>query len=201
MAGIILVSTAYLPPVTYFSLISAADEVLIEREENYIKQTYRNRCYILSANGPHTLSVPILAGSFHKTAIKDIRIDYSKRWQQVHLRAMTAAYKSSPYFEFYFERVEQIISSNHDFLLDLNMELLSMAAKTLRIDTPIRYTTHFEPVTAKPNDFRYTVTPKKKEQEEYREYLQVFQHGKGFVPGLSIADLIFNMGPDSYQYL
>lgn len=201
MAGKILVSTAYLPPVTYFSLLSAANEVLIEREENYIKQTYRNRCYILSANGPHILSVPVLAGSFHKTAVKDIRIDYSKRWQQVHLRAMTAAYNSSPYFEFYFERFEQIISASHVFLLDLNMELISMAGKTLRIDTPVTYTTHFEPVTTISTDFRYTFTPKKKEQGEYREYLQVFQHGKGFVPGLSIADLIFNVGPDSYQYL
>lgn len=201
MAGRILVSTAYLPPVTYFSLLSAADEVLIEREENYIKQTYRNRCYILSANGPHILSVPVLTGSSHKTTVKDIRIDYSKRWQQVHLRAMTAAYNSSPYFEFYFESFEQIISAGHDFLLDLNMELISLAGKTLRIDTPITYTTHFEPSTANPGDFRYTVTPKKKDQREFREYLQVFQHGNGFVPGLSIADLIFNMGPDSYQYL
>jgi len=201
MAGKILVSTAYLPPVTYFSLLSAADEVLIEREENYIKQTYRNRCYILSASGPHILSVPVLTGSFHKTAVKDIRIDYSKRWQQIHLRAMTAAYNSSPYFEYYFESFEQIISASPDFLLDLNMELISVACKSLRIDTPITYTTHFEPVTTRTADFRYTFTPKKKEQGEFREYLQVFQHGKGFVPGLSIADLIFNMGPDSYQYL
>ncbi len=92
MAGKILVSTAYLPPVEYFSLISRADEVLIEREENYLKQTYRNRCYILSAHGPQLLSVPVYLGSLHKTPVKDIRIDYSKRWQQVHLRAMTASY-------------------------------------------------------------------------------------------------------------
>ncbi|HBH85085.1 MAG: hypothetical protein A2X05_07890 [Bacteroidetes bacterium GWE2_41_25] len=201
MAGKILVSTAYIPPVAYFSLLSSADEVLIEREENYVKQTYRNRCYILSANGPHILSVPVLIGSFHKTAVKDIRIDFSKRWQQVHLRAMIAAYRSSPYFEYYFDKFEQIIAVDHEFLLDLNMEFILLISNILRIDTPITYTTHFEPVTAKPADFRYTYTPKKPEQVEYREYMQVFQYGKGFVPGLSIADLIFNMGPDSYQYL
>ena len=123
MAGKILVSTAYLPPVEYFSLIHNADEVLIEREENYLKQTYRNRCYILSAHGPQVLSVPVYLGSFHKTPVKDIRIDYSKRWQQVHLRAMTASYRSSPFFEFYFEEIEKIISKNHEFLIDLNTEL------------------------------------------------------------------------------
>ncbi|EFK96299.1 WbqC-like protein family, partial [sediment metagenome] len=117
IAGKILVSTAYLPPVAYFSMLFYADEVLIENKENYVKQTYRNRCYILSANGPQLLSVPVLLGSFHKTNIKDIRIDYTKRWQQVHLRAMTSSYRSSPYFEYYFDRIEKIISTNHEFIL------------------------------------------------------------------------------------
>lgn len=201
MADKILVSTAYLPPVTYFSLLSDADEALIEKEENYIKQTYRNRCYILSANGLQILSVPVLMGSLHKTAVKDIRIDYSKRWQQVHLRAMIAAYKSSPYFDYYFDRIEQIISADYEFLVDLNMELISLFINVLQINTRILYTAHFVPVTTEPTDFRYTLSPKRIEQREYREYRQVFQYGKGFVAGLSIADLVFNMGPDSYQYL
>jgi hypothetical protein len=201
MAGNILVSTSYLPPVIYFSLISDAEEVLIEKEENYIKQTYRNRCYILSANGPHILSIPVLLGSFHKTAVKDIRIDYSKRWQQVHLRAIIAAYKSSPYFEFYFDRIEQIISINHSFLLDLNMELILLIINILKINLQVSYTTSFEPAAENPHDLRYALTPKKNIHYKNREYLQVFQSENGFVPGLSIADLIFNIGPDSYQYL
>jgi hypothetical protein len=201
MAGKILVSTAYLPPVAYFCMIADAVEALIEKEENYIKQTYRNRCYILSANGPHILSVPVLHGSLNKTAVKDIRIDYSKRWQQVHLRAMIAAYNSSPYFEFFFDKIEQIISSDHEFLIDLNMELISFINKVLKINTLIAYTSHFEPITSKSGDFRYTLSPKKNEHMEYRAYQQVFKHGNGFVPGLSIVDLIFNMGPDAYLYL
>jgi hypothetical protein len=201
MAGKILVSTAYLPPVEYFSLISGAKEVLIEKEENYKKQTYRNRCYILSANGPHILSVPVLLGSFHRTAVKDIRIDYSKRWQQVHIRAMVSAYKSSPYFEFYFDRIEQIISANHSFLLDLNMELLLAMIEVLKIDPKISHTTIFNPDAGEPDDFRYTLTPKKSVSREFREYTQVFSHVAGFVAGLSIADLVFNMGPDSNHYL
>jgi len=201
MAGKILVSTAYLPPVEYVSLISRADEVLVEREENYLKQTYRNRCYILSAHGPQFLSVPVYLGSLHKTPVKNIRIDYSKRWQQVHLRAMTASYNSSPYFEFYFEKVEKIISVNHNFLLDLNMELTNSVLEILKMNKPISYTTNFEPVSDMENDFRYKITPKEESPFTLKEYCQVFNNGESFVPGLSIIDLLFNVGPDAVDYL
>jgi hypothetical protein len=201
MTGKILVSTAYLPPVSCFSLISRADEVLIEKEENYIKQTYRNRCYILSANGIQILSVPVRLGSFHKTPLKDIRIDYSRRWQQVHLGALKAAYKSSPYYEYYFDDIEKIITANHDFLLDLNMELTLFILKSLKISTTVKFTSHFEPVTEDPADFRYILSPKNEFRMEYREYYQVFSSRFGFKPGLSIADLIFNAGPDASGFL
>ncbi|MDO9340910.1 MAG: WbqC family protein [Bacteroidales bacterium] len=201
MAGKILVSTAYLPPVEYVSLISRADEVLVEREENYLKQTYRNRCYILSAHGTQLLSVPVFLGSLHKTPVKDIRIDYSKRWQQVHTGAMTASYNSSPYFEFYFENIEKTISKNHEFLLDLNMELIETLLEILKMKKTISYTTNFEPVGEMENDFRYKITPKEESPFTLKEYYQVFNNGEGFVPGLSIIDLVFNMGPEAVDYL
>ena len=201
MAGKILVSTAYLPPVEYFSIISQADETFIEREENYLKQSYRNRCYILSSHGSQLLSVPVYLGSLHKTLVKDIRIDYSKRWQQVHLRAMTASYNSSPYFEFYFESIEKIISKNQEFLLDLNMELINSVLNILKVRKPISYTTVFEPDAGKEYDFRYKITPKGKSHFAAKEYLQVFNNVESFVQGLSIIDLIFNMGPDAVDYL
>lgn len=201
MAGKILVSTAYLPPVEYVSLISRADEVLVEREENYLKQTYRNRCYILSAHGTQLLSVPVFLGSLHKTPVKDIRIDYSKRWQQVHTGAMTASYNSSPYFEFYFENIEKTISKNHEFLLDLNMELIETLLEILKMKKTISYTTNFEPVGEMENDFRYKITPKEESPFTLKEYYQVFNNGEGFVPDLSIIDLVFNMGPEAVDYL
>jgi len=201
MAGTILVSTAYLPPVEYFSVISRADEAFVEREENYLKQTYRNRCYILSAHGPQLLSVPVYSGSLHKTPVKDIRIDYSKRWQQVHLRAMTASYNSSPYFEFYFENIEKIISKNHEFLLDLNTQLTESVLAILKMKKTIFYTTNFEPVGDLENDFRYKIIPKEESHFPVKEYYQVFDKGEGFITGLSIIDLVFNMGPDAVDYL
>ena len=197
----ILISTAYLPPVEYFSQILRADEIFVEKEENYLKQTYRNRCYILSAHGTQLLSVPVYLGSLHKTPVKEIRIDYSKRWQQVHLRAMTASYNASPYFEFYFENLERIISKNHEFLLDLNMALLESVLEILKIKKRLSYTTYFEPIGDNTNDFRYKITPKKESAVTAIKYLQVFDNGGGFVPHLSIIDLIFNMGPEAGDYL
>jgi hypothetical protein len=201
MGGIILVSTAYLPPLEYISLISQADEVLVELEENYLKQSYRNRCYILSAHGPQLLSVPVCLGSQHKTPLKEIRIDYSKRWQQVHLRAMTASYSSSPYFQFYFENIEKIISKKPDFLIDLNMELTETVLKILKLNIRLTQTTHFESVGEAANDFRYKISPKKKSQFIVKEYMQVFNTFNRTDHRLSIIDLVFNMGPEALDYL
>jgi len=201
MPGNIIVSSAYLPPSEYFSAILHADKVLIEREENYLKQSYRNRCYILSSHGAQLLTVPIYLGSQHKTAIKEIRIDYSKRWQQVHLRAFTAAYNSSPYFQFYFENIEKIISKKTDFLLDLNMELTESVLKMLNYKKKLSYTSYFEPVEKSENDFRYKISPKEDSYFIMREYQQVFKMDDKFTRGLSILDLIFNMGPESTYYL
>jgi len=201
MAGKILVSTAYLPPIEYFSLISGADEVIIEREENYVKQSYRNRCYVLSSHGRQPLSVPVYLGSQHKTPVKDIRIDYSKRWQQVHLRTMIASYNSSPYFEYYFEALEKVISVKNVFLLDLNTELTKIVSEILKINTKISYSTIFVPPGETENDFRYNISPKIESQFSIKKYSQVFNNGRDFVSELSILDLIFNMGPEAVNYL
>ncbi len=201
MAGKVLISTAYLPPLEYISAISGADELFIEKEENYLKQSYRNRCYILSAHGPQILTVPVYLGSVHKTLIKDIRIDYSKRWQQVHLRAMKASYNSSPFFEFYFETFEKLITTDHEFLLDLNIALTESVLQILKLKTGICLTDSFEPAVSKPYDFRYSISPKKTTSYNSKRYLQVFDNGNGFIPNLSIIDLIFNTGPESVKYL
>jgi hypothetical protein len=201
MSGNILVSTAYLPPVEYFSVISQADEITVEKEENYVKQTYRNRCYILSAHGIQLLSVPVYLGSLHKTPVKDIRIDYSKRWQQVHLRAITAAYGSSPYYEFYFENIEKIILKNHGFLIDMNMELTLSVLEMLKIRKVVLYTSEYEPAVNKENDFRYRISPKTESYFTPKEYIRVFDPDKNFDKDFSILDLVFNKGPEAAGYL
>jgi hypothetical protein len=204
MAEKYLLSTAYFPPVHYMALVSHSDEILIEKEENNLKQTYRNRCIILSASGPHVLSVPVLLGSFHKTALKDLKIDYSKRWQKIHLRGITSSYKSSAYYLYYSEMIEKVISGNHKFLIDLNNAALETIIRITGLPANVSYTTTFEPVINKDYDFRYLITPKKKilhHSFTFNEYSQVFENKSGFVPGLSILDLIFNAGPDSADHL
>jgi|WetSurMetagenome_2_1015567.scaffolds.fasta_scaffold01867_2 hypothetical protein len=197
----LLISSAYLPPVEYLALIAGADEILIEREENYLKQSYRNRCYILSAHGLQSLTVPVYQGSIHKTPLKDIRIDYSKRWQPVHLGALTAAYSSSPYFQFYFENIEKILSKRTEFLLDLNSELLEAILGMIKIKVSVKYTDHFEPVGKAENDYRYSISPKKQILFPVRDYTHVFSCPEELSARLSAIDLIFNMGPGSNDYL
>ncbi len=197
----VCLSTAYLPPSEYFASIADYDEVLIEREENYLKQTYRNRCYILSANGIQQLSVPVLLGSFHKTPVRDIRIDYSKRWQQVHLRALMSAYGSSPFFIYYYETIREIIVENHIYLLDLNTELLEVILKMIRLDKKVAYTNVFRPVEGNSNDLRYSISPKQTSKYSPGKYQQVFESGLPVSPKLSILDILFNAGPETKTYL
>ena len=201
MPGNVLLSTAYFPPAEYFARIADAEAVLIEKEENYLKQSYRNRCYLLSASGPQSLTVPVYLGSIHKTPVKDIRIDYSKRWQQVHLGALVSAYGSSPFFLYYYEAIEKIILRSPEFLLDLNMELLISVIKMINLEAEITYTTEFIPDIGAENDFRYRISPKKKSDYQTKTYTRVFNTEEGSYWRLSIIDLLFNMGPDTISYL
>lgn len=204
MAERILLSSAYFPPVHYIALIAAARTVFIEKEENYIKQTYRNRCEIISSNGLISLTVPVLLGSFHKTCMKESSIDHSKRWQNIHLRALISSYKSSPYFEYYFDLIEKVILKNHKYLLDLNMHSLHTVLEILKIDRQVNYTEYFEKPEERDDDFRYEITPKKKIKDGvflFENYAQVFDNKWGFKEMLSILDPIFNLGPDCPAYL
>jgi hypothetical protein len=148
----------------------------------------------------NTLSVPIKKGSQKKALIRDVSIDYSKRWQQIHLRALTSAYNRSPYFLFYFEDIEKILLKNHGYLLDLNNNLLETCLEILKINKCITYTSTYLQAGSSENDFRYNISPKSVSGYQCRKYIQVFSQD-GFIPRLSILDLIFNQGPESSEYL
>lgn len=204
MADELLLSTAYFPPAGYMSLIACSMGVRIEREENYHKQTWRNRCLVMSANGPLPLVVPVLRGSFHKTAIRDLRIDNSRRWKELHLRGIVSGYAAAPFFEFYFDLISAVLSKTHPFLLDLNSEALEAVCRATGIDVPVGYTDRYEPEGTRENDYRYRITPKKpSEIPGYRDlpYTQVFGEKQGFVPGLSIIDMLLNNGPGTRALL
>ncbi|MBO7523399.1 MAG: WbqC family protein [Bacteroidales bacterium] len=193
MSEHILLSTAYLPPIEYIWHILNSESASIETEENYPKQTYRNRCKILTSNGVLSLSIPVHTGDGPKTVVKDIRIDDTKRWRQNHLRALRSAYSSSPFFLYYFDDFEKIISSDIDYLLDLNMSLLELILKIIKIDTPILKTSSFVAPEESANDLRYSISPKKESSFIYPTYTHTFETNKE-IEGLSIIYMIFNVG-------
>ncbi|MRR24508.1 hypothetical protein EG830_16165, partial [bacterium] len=200
----LLLSTAYFPPASYFSLIARSTKVLIEREENYHKQTWRNRCLILGPNGPLPLVIPVQRGSFHKTAIRDLRIDNARRWRDLHLRGINSAYAAAPFFEFYIDVISGVISKPHTWLLDLNSEALDAVCGAIGLNIQAGYTDHFEPEGSMEKDYRYTITPKKEIRVPgIRDipYTQVFGERYGFTPGLSIIDMILNNGPGTRALL
>jgi hypothetical protein len=201
MPGKVLLSTAYLPPLEYFSAIRLSDEVEIELEESYHKQTYRNRCYIQSPNGIQILTVPVYEGSFRRIALKDIRIDYSKRWQQVHLRALEAAYRVTPYYEFYIDAISNILLSGPELLIDLNNQLLMIIMSDLGFSKKISYSRHFEPVSKNNPDLRYSIAPKRISSYVPKKYRQTNTSDGLLSAQLSVLDLLFNMGPEAPAFL
>jgi hypothetical protein len=194
----VLLSTAYFPPAEYFCLIAHSSKVLIEKQENYVKQTYRNRCRIIGANGPLMLTVPVLRGSFHKTPLRDLRIDNSRRWRELHLRSITSAYATAPFYEYYFDTVSAVIRKPFSFLLDLNAEALSAMTEVIGIKRETAFTEEYLPEGTFRGDYRYLITPKKPSPAVgYKDmpYMQVFAERFGFSPGLSIIDVLLNNGP------
>jgi hypothetical protein len=200
----LILSTAYFPPVSYFQLLANHRKVYIEAWENYTKQTYRNRCIIYAANGKLALSVPVIRGSFHKVMVKDLKIDNSKQWQRTHLRAIKAAYSSSAFYEFYIDEIRAKLESRFDYLVDLNLELTGLVSLMIGIDPVLTLTKSFTAVYSTGADNRYNITPKSSPADpgkSFEPYFQVFGIEHGFIPNLSILDLLFNMGPESLTYI
>lgn len=197
-------STAYFPPIQYFAYMVNSGKIIIETHENYLKQSYRNRCRVLTPNGIQTLSVPVERGSFHKVALKDLKIDYSKPWQRDHIRALKTAYNSSAFYEFMKYEVEKCIKHKHTFLLDLNMSIIHMLNNLLDLELIYSLSDKFIRESPEILDLRDSIHPKKENEEFTRlqtPYFQVFGTPENFAPDLSILDLMFNIGPESSIYL
>jgi len=203
----LLLNTAYLAPIDYYSQILHAEDVYIEANENYLKQSYRNRCEIYGANGKLPLSIPIVKVSGSKMPIRDVRIDNSTSWKRIHLTSIESAYRSSPFYEYYSEEIFTIISNSYNFLFDLNFILLTTILSLIEINKDINltksytYMDEFEGL-----DSREYFHPKhqrrlSKDHSDNINYHQVFKEKHGFISGLSIVDLIFNKGPESEEYL
>ena len=198
-----LFSTAYFPPISYVAAMLDKPVVLVEQYETFPKQTYRNRAVVATANGLLPLSVPVVRTNGNHTYTKDMDICYNENWTAKHWRAIESAYNSSPYFLYYKDDVEAILNKKHRTLLELNMHILAFVFKKLKVTKEIILSTDFVTAGAGADieDYRNRFSPKNKEIIQLSPYDQVFEDRFGFVPNLSILDLLFNMGPDSLGYL
>ncbi len=199
----LLLPTSYFPNIKYFRLISEYNEIEIEIYEHFPKQTYRNRCEILGANGIMSLIVPVLRGRTGKIFTKDIKISYINNWQKQHFQSLKSAYASAPFYEHYIADIESLFIIKPKFLIELNQKILHIISKLLSFDKKIDFTDDFRNLNnADYIDFRFEFSPKLKEDNSIKnKYIQVFSDRFDFVPNLSILDLIFNLGPESRNYL
>ncbi|MGF7075894.1 WbqC family protein [Mucilaginibacter sp. 3215] len=192
----------YLPPVDYFvQLNTYKPDILIEREEHFPKQTYRNRANIYSPDGVLALVVPVIKGSKNHTKVKDVKISYDFMWQRLHWQSLQACYRRSAYFEFYEDDFAPFYEKQITYLFDYNQELLSLLLKLAKIKTELNYTNEYQAEYPNLHDFRFSIHPKKESEMQQKPYFQVFEDRKGFMKNLSIIDLLFNQGPQTVNYL
>jgi hypothetical protein len=196
--------SAFFPPVQQIAHISCHSEITIEQNDTYSKQSFRNRLQIAGPNGIQNLSIPVEKPFGSKTKMKDIVIKNTTDWQTNMFRSIRTAYKNSPFYEFYIDDFIPFFEQKFDYLIDLNLDVLSKILKTLEIETSIEVSKEY--IHECKNDYREIVHPKpqfRKPDSHFspKKYHQLFEEKNGFIPNLSILDLIFNEGPLSYFYI
>ena len=197
-----LLHPTYFPSISHFAVMAQSENITFEIEDNFQKQTNRNRTYIYSPNGLQLLNIPIKHSKESRQKTKDIRIEPDFDWQKQHFKSLEAAYRSSPFFEFFEDDIRPIFEKKHEFLLDLNFEVLTVVFKCLRMkveyNTTAEYFQQVDPNTV--TDFRSLVEGKK-DISVFEKYLQVFDDKYGFINNLSVLDLLFNEGKYAMDYL
>lgn len=196
----------YNAPLSYYALLARQEgTVLIELEDHYSKQTYRNRCRIMGANDVIDLVIPVVKNHGRKTPMGRVQIDYDTNWRHIHWQSITSSYASAPFFEFYEDVYREIYDRRYQYLAELNLDLLRVTLDALDLRLDIQITDEYQ-VQDKAEDLSEVIHPKRsfshpRWEVHPEEYHQVFRNRLGFRENLSILDLIFNEGPNALAYL
>lgn len=196
----IIIHPGYFPSISTFSAIAKADIVTFEMEDNFQKQTNRNRMYIYSPNGIQLLNVPIKHTKEAHQRTKDVKLETAFDWQKQHFKSLEAAYRTSPFFEYFEDAIRPIFEKQHTFLMDLNMETLSVVSKCLGLEFDYDVTSEYFHEINDKTDFRKFINGKK-DTSLFESYTQVFGDKHGYLNNLSILDLLFNEGRYALDYL
>lgn len=197
----ILLHPTYFPSIAQCVAMIQAKKVTFEVCDNYQKQTYRNRMNIYGAQGIMPLTVPVVYSQKNRQLYKDIIISNDEKWQDLHWKSIQSAYSSSPFFEFYEHDLMPVFNDEATHLMAFNFRCLKAVLECLQQDLKFKTTTKFELNPQRTSDYRYLVDHRKESEQAFKPYVQVFDDKHGFIPNLSILDLIFNEGPNALLYL
>ncbi|WP_430412489.1 WbqC family protein [Kordia sp.] len=199
-----LLHPTYFPSIAQYVIFAKSEHLVFEVEGNFQKQTYRNRTYIYGANGKLMFTVPVrhVKETKHQE-YKEIKVANETPWQRLHWRSLESAYRTSPYFEYYEDELRPLFEKRYDFLMDLNLDTIQLINECLQLEVETSKTTTYEPIITNTaiHDYRKLAIVKKEPDYGFETYTQVFDDKQGFLPNLSILDLLFNEGTNALTYL
>jgi len=196
----VLLLPTYFPSISQFAAMVQADSITFEMEDNFQKQTNRNRMYIYSPNGIQLLNIPVKHSKENHQKTKDVRIEDAFDWQKQHFKSLEAAYRTSPFFEYFEDDLAPVFQKKHTFLMDLNFEAMEIVCACLGFDFKFEQTSEYFHETTAFSDFRHLANGKK-DTLQFEPYTQVFEEKHGYLNNLSILDLLFNEGRYALEYL
>lgn len=196
-----LLHPTYFPNVAHMAIMLQSQSITFENCDTYAKQTYRNRCCIIGANGLMQLNIPVIHSQKNRQLYRNVEVSHAEKWQLTHLKSLETAYRKSPFFEYYIDDLKPLFTKEVSNLYHFNLACLKTIFECLQLPFNFNKTQTFEPKTTEYLDARTLVFCKKEIVQTFETYIQVFNEKHEFISNLSILDLLFNEGPNTINYL